>query len=314
MGDEGTGVEMKGVLTTCFLLAVAACQVGAKGVTRMDVAKEDVPVPSPGGTYSATVWSNVQGDIGNTQVIIDAPASGTGSGIFTLDLPHVPLKLRWTSDSDLVIAHPREIAPRPGDSLARQERIQFAAPHTTANLNQALQGMDPRDNPEEYLKKLQAAQKDSQPRFVNIKYEQYEGAGEVVAELRRKAESAPPPTPPTNLLDEKLRGGLVAVDDGQFVYDYYDAHKKDAIAPALLKRDYQAGGESWAGIVYGLLKLKAPHVLAQVRMDPEGDGLRVWSSNKAALEKIAELVTAAHGDSMLLNEAIKRAEADRQME
>jgi len=49
-------------------------------------------------------------------------------------------------------------------------------------------------------------------------------------------------------------------------------------------------------------------------MDPEGDGLRIWSSSKASLVRIAELVTAAHGDSILLNEAIKRAESDNEME
>jgi len=282
----------------------------------MATAKEDVPIPSPNGTYSASVWSNLEGDPKCTQVIVEFPSGGAGAGVFALDLPHVPLKVRWESDSELVIAHPTEIEPHPANPLARQERVQFADPAAMASLAMALQAMDIRSNPDDRLRAIEAAQRGSStsPRFVKIRYEQYTGAGHVVAELRRSAESALAPTLPPNLLDETLRGRLVAVDGGQFVYDCYDAPEEDGIGHALLKRGYQGGGESWAGVIYGLLQLKAPSVLSQVRMDPEADGLRVWSSARTPLEEIAELVTAAHADPELLDLAIRRARIDDEME
>jgi hypothetical protein len=63
-----------------------------------------------------------------------------------------------------------------------------------------------------------------------------------------------------------------------------------------------------------LLVLRAPQVLDQIELDPEGDGLRVWSSSQAALTQIARLVTEAHGDPQLLAQAIERADRSGQME
>ena len=282
----------------------------------MKTTKEDVPVFSPGGTYSATVWSNVEGDRGNTQVIVECPASGTGAGVFALPLPHVPLQLRWESETHLVIAHPKEIHPHPGDGLAKQEHLQFADPSALAELTQGLRNGGSELTPDAYLELLKSAQMRSEKSAhrLTIRYEEYGGAGDTIATLRHKEQSALPPKPAENLLTDKFRGRLVASADGQFLYDYYDAHEQDSLASSLQDKGYQGGGESWAGIVYGLLKLHEPDVLQQVSFDPEADGLRIRSASRSTLTRVAELVTKAHGNPKLLAEAIEAAEADSEME
>lgn len=90
---------------------------------------------------------------------------------------------------------------------------------------------------------------------------------------------------------------------------------KKTNTPALCRREaIRAGGETWAGITYGLLKLRAPELLGQVELDPEGDGLAVWSDSKLALEKVASLIAMAKTDDALLDAAIKRASHDGQIE
>jgi hypothetical protein len=281
----------------------------------MAIAKEGVPVVSPGGTFTATVLSIAEGDRGNTQVVVGCTDCGTGGGVFTLDLPHVPIRLHWDSETVLVISHPKEIQPHPSDPLARQKEVRFMAPGALADLERRLGGRASAVKPDEYIKRLKKAAKsvEQNARFVTIRYEQYSGAG-MIAKLRRKEQSSPPPAPVANLLNGKYRGNLFAVGQGEYAYDYYDSFEEDSIAPMLQQRGYQGGGESWAGIVYGLLKLRAPEILQQVRLDPEAGGLRIWSSNRDSLTKVAKLVTQAHGDSKLLDLAIKAAEIDSEME
>jgi hypothetical protein len=111
-----------------------------------------------------------------------------------------------------------------------------------------------------------------------------------------------------------LRGNIVAVSDGEFRYDYYDVSEPDSSYDDLHARGYQGGGPSWHGIVYGLVKIRQPDLLARLRFDPEGDGLAVWSSDRDVLVAVARLVTAAKRDPALLTAAIDKAVADGQME
>jgi hypothetical protein len=113
------------------------------------------------------------------------------------------------------------------------------------------------------------------------------------------------------------RGVLLTVETNGSVehsYSYYDVNEPDSSADALEARGFQGGGYSWAGIVHGLVALRAPELLGKLELDPEGDGLAVRSTNRAALVTVAKLVAAAKRDETLLTEAIERARRDGEME
>jgi len=113
------------------------------------------------------------------------------------------------------------------------------------------------------------------------------------------------------------RGSLVAIEqNGETVYSYsyYDVHEPDSSAIALQVRGFQGGGPSWAGIIYGLVTLRAPTIASEIQLNDEANGLSVESDNRAALIRVAELVAAAKRDPSLLDAAIQRAQADGEME
>jgi len=113
------------------------------------------------------------------------------------------------------------------------------------------------------------------------------------------------------------RGVLLTFDTGdrrEYSYCYYDVTESDSSSQALQAQGFQAGGESWAGIVHGLIALHAPEIEPDIELDPEGDGLAVRSANRAALMTLARLVARAKKDPALLAAAIERAGLDGQME
>lgn len=113
------------------------------------------------------------------------------------------------------------------------------------------------------------------------------------------------------------RGDLMAIEEnGQttYSYSYYDRNEPDSSGTALVARGFQGGGYSWAGIIHGLVALRAPDIINEIYLDPEADGLSVQSHNRAALLRVAELVAAAKRDTALLDAAIRRAQADGEME
>jgi len=113
------------------------------------------------------------------------------------------------------------------------------------------------------------------------------------------------------------RGTLVAIEEnGETVYSYsyYDVHEPDSSASALRARGFQGGGPSWAGIIHGLVALRAPTIATEIHLNDESDGLSVESDNRAALIRVAELVATAKRDPSLLDAAIQRAQADGEME
>lgn len=113
------------------------------------------------------------------------------------------------------------------------------------------------------------------------------------------------------------RGTLVATESGgsvEYSYSYYDVREPDSSAAALQRRGFQGGGESWKGIIYGLVALRAPTIAGALAYDPESDGLAIRSRNRDALRKVAELVAKAKADSKLLDAAIARAVAAGEME
>lgn len=120
------------------------------------------------------------------------------------------------------------------------------------------------------------------------------------------------------LREEQLeRGVLVTLEvDGrrEHSYSYYDVHERDPSTTLLQGQGFHGGGPSWAGIVHGLVALRAPELAGHLELDPEGDGLQVKSKRRAALQKVAKLVAAAKKDSALIQAAIERARTDGVME
>lgn len=238
---------------------------------------------APGGKRSAHAFSLVDELRGNTQVAVDFGGTRGGGGVFAVDLPYVPLTLRWEDDSHLVIGYPKELTP------SKQEtRIQ------------------------------------NYDEVVSVRYEPYEGAGAQMATLEKvwgestveERRKHLPPKPSNAIVVDgaTLRGTIVRVSENELRYDYYDVDEPDSIAAALQAKGYQGGGESWAGIVHGLVMLEQPSLMSQLRFDPEGDGLAVWSNDRQALEAVAQLVTRARADAKLLEAAIAKAKADDEME
>lgn len=120
------------------------------------------------------------------------------------------------------------------------------------------------------------------------------------------------------LAEESLERGVLLTfkTDGriEYSYSYYDVAEPDSSLEALQAKGLQGGGCSWAGIVHGLAALRAPDIIEELELDPEGDGLAIRSTNRAALITAARLVAAAKRDRSLLEAAIERAILDGQME
>jgi hypothetical protein len=112
----------------------------------------------------------------------------------------------------------------------------------------------------------------------------------------------------------EMRGTIDESADGSFVYQYYDVHEPDRHVQMLEALGFQGGGPTWEGIIYGLLRLRSPSTLGEIRFDAEGDGLAIWSRRRAALETIAKLVAEAKRNPAVLSEAIKVAKQDGRIE
>ena len=113
------------------------------------------------------------------------------------------------------------------------------------------------------------------------------------------------------------RGILVTFETGdgiKYMYSYYDIYESDSSHNTLEARGLQSGGNSWAGIIHGLVSIQAPEIYDDLELDPEGDGLAIHSKSREALIKVARLIDKAKRDPRLLDEAIKQAERDKQME
>ena len=111
-----------------------------------------------------------------------------------------------------------------------------------------------------------------------------------------------------------MRGTISEVDNGRFMYQYYDVEEPDSHYKFLEEQGLQGGGYSWEGIIYGLLKLHSPATLAEIEFDAEGDGIAIWSNQRDGLELIARLVAEAKSDSALLSKAIGVAQQDERIE
>jgi hypothetical protein len=112
----------------------------------------------------------------------------------------------------------------------------------------------------------------------------------------------------------EMRGTIDKAEDGSFVYQYYDVHEHDRHTAMLAARGFQGGGPTWEGIIYGLLRLRSPSTLGEIRFDAEGDGLAIWSRRRPALETIGRLVAEAKRDPAVLSEAIDVAKRDGRIE
>lgn len=105
-------------------------------------------------------------------------------------------------------------------------------------------------------------------------------------------------------------GGLTAIPGYQFSYYYCGREKRDE----LLARGYQAGGPTWAAIIYGLMALNAPELVSRVQFDPEGDCNYMRSPDVETLKQVADLIASALESEEMLEEAIDHAESLGMME
>jgi Immunity protein 51 len=113
------------------------------------------------------------------------------------------------------------------------------------------------------------------------------------------------------------RGALLTFETNgrvDYSYSYYDVREPDSSVNELLALGLQAGGETWAGIIQGLVALRAPTLAKDLDFDPEADGLAVRSTSRAVLVRVAKLVAAAKRKRSLLVAAIERARLDGRME
>lgn len=132
----------------------------------------------------------------------------------------------------------------------------------------------------------------------------------------RSGSSEPPPSTggAPAAVAAQTRGKVFAVEGRGYAYDYYDVWEPDSHTAFLQKKGLQGGGPTWAGIVYGLLKLRRPELIAEVELDDEAEGLRIWSESRAPLEAIASLIAEVKANEHLLQQAIDVARGDGRME
>jgi hypothetical protein len=71
-------------------------------------------IASPSGARIASVVSSSRAGQGFTQVTVDFDDSG-GGGVFTIELPDVPLRVGWRDEAHLVIGYPVEVVPSKRD-------------------------------------------------------------------------------------------------------------------------------------------------------------------------------------------------------
>jgi hypothetical protein len=120
------------------------------------------------------------------------------------------------------------------------------------------------------------------------------------------------------IAEEPLERGILLTfeTDGQvqYSYSYYDVQESDSSSEALQAQGLQGGGYSWAGIVFGLVALRAPGILEEIDLDPEADGLAVRSANRSVLITVAELVATAKRSQALFDAAIQHARLAGQIE
>lgn len=76
------------------------------------------------------------------------------------------------------------------------------------------------------------------------------------------------------------------------------------------RHGFDAGGYAWAGVADALVRLRAPHLEGKVSFDPEGSMFCAVSSDRAALEELGRLLSAATRDHTLLEEALEHADPD----
>lgn len=122
----------------------------------------------------------------------------------------------------------------------------------------------------------------------------------------------------TNILNNKnipIRGKIIKIPNSpELRFDYYDVYEKDTSIKTLEEMNYQSGGYSWEGIVYGAIKLSDENIFNKIHFDPESEGLAIWSSDEETLKKIGRLISSIKKDDEILIQCIKVAEENGKME
>ena len=113
------------------------------------------------------------------------------------------------------------------------------------------------------------------------------------------------------MVEEIFDCRLITIKPDEYRLDFSDLWQH---YDYLSEQGYQGGGATWKGIAEALMKMQAPDLLCQVRLDAESDCLCVWSSSKEALRQLAQLISEANKNQTKLDAAIGYASTNSFLE
>ena len=100
----------------------------------------------------------------------------------------------------------------------------------------------------------------------------------------------------------------------RYSFSFYDVDTEDSIYDWFEEREYQGGGPTWRGVIFGLVMLKEAQSIEAVDFDDEGDGLIVSSNDLELLQRVLQWTTDAKYNEDLRLKAIEVAEEHDEIE
>jgi len=125
-------------------------------------------------------------------------------------------------------------------------------------------------------------------------------------------------TPPSTKKNQRQsivpRGSVHVAESGRAMYSYSDVGEPDTHMHQFLDRGLQAGGPTWEALILAAVQIYHPSIEDALDMDPNSDGLTIWSDNKKALDQVAKLVGKIKSDPHFLEACLKHAEEQGYLE
>lgn len=100
----------------------------------------------------------------------------------------------------------------------------------------------------------------------------------------------------------------------RYSFSFYDIDTEDSIYDWFEEREYQGGGPTWRGVIFGLIMLNEPQSIGAIDLDDEGDGLAVSSNDLEFLQRVLQWTSDAKYNEELRLKAIEIAEENGEME
>lgn len=99
-----------------------------------------------------------------------------------------------------------------------------------------------------------------------------------------------------------------------YSFDIEESEDDKNIYEWLAERGYRGGGDSWNGINFGLIILKVPDRIEDIRLDLENLSIRVTSNDLDLLTKTLDWVLESEKNEDLCLKAIEIAEEHSEMD